>query len=287
MRAEGPGAVTLTALIHTRNEEVHLPDCLRSVAWADEVVVADMASTDATREIARAHGARLVDVPLAPVVEPVRDLAVSQCTGDWVLVVDADERVPPALAERLRELASENGAAAYALPRRNYFLGEWIEHGFWPDHQVRFFRRGTVSWSELVHERPRVEGELRELPPDPAVALEHPGFGNDLGRFLEKQVRYSALDARRLAATVRPPVWPYLLRRPLAEFYGRYVTEQGWRHGVHGLVLSMVLAGYQFLTAAHYWWLVEGSQGERREPRRLRRGVLMEVLRSTAKWLRP
>lgn len=278
--------MTITALVHTRNEEVHLPDCLRSVAWADEVVVADMASTDATREIAEAHGARVIDMPIAPVVEPVRDLAVSQCRGEWVLVVDADERVPPALAQQLRELTA-NGAAAYALPRRNYFLGEWIEFGFWPDHQVRFFRRGTVSWSELVHERPRVEGELRELPADPDRALEHPGFGNDLSRFVEKLVRYSALDAKRLEATVRPPVWPFLLRRPLAEFFGRYYTAQGWRHGMHGLVLSLILAGYQFLTVIHYWWLVEGAQGKRRDSRRLRRGVVLEILRFTVKWLRP
>jgi glycosyltransferase involved in cell wall biosynthesis len=277
--------MTITALIHTRNEAANLPACLASVKWADEVIVADMASTDATREIATAAGARLIDMPLAPVVEPVRNLAIGQCTGDWVLIVDADERVPASLAPRLRQLAQENRAAAYALPRKNFFQGVWLEHGFWPDHHVRFFRRGTVAWPPEVHSFPLVTGNLVELPADPNLALEHPGYGNDLQRYIEKFCHYSPMEAKKLLADPRPPLWPYLVRRPVSEFYGRYLTDQGWRHGLHGLVWAMLQAVYQTLVVAHYWSLLRAEAAV--EPRGLRRKVRWEIVRNTLKWLRP
>lgn len=279
--------MTITALINTRNEEKRLPGCLRSVAWADEIVVADMASTDATREIAAAHGARVVEMPLAPVVEPVRNLAVSQCRSDWVLVVDADERVMPALAERLRALKVENGVTAYALPRRNYFLGRWLEFGFWPDYQVRFFRKGAVAWPDKGLGLPTVSGTLAQLPADPQAALEHPGYGNDLTRFITKLVHYSPLEAQYLVEHSDQPLWPYFLRRPLGEFYGRYIKCQAWRYGMHGLVWSLLMAFYQLLIGIHYWTLLQEKNDAEPPPDELRRKVRREILRFGAKWLRP
>lgn len=279
--------MTISALINTRNEEVNLPDCLRSVAWADEVVVADMASTDATRDIAVAHGVKIIDVPLAPIVEPARNLAVSQCNSDWVLVVDADERVMPGLGERLRALATENGVAAYALPRRNYFLGQWLEFGSWPDYQIRFFRKGTVTWSDRLA-LPAVNGTLKQLPADPEAALEHPGYGNDINRFISKLLQYSPLEAQYLLEVWSHPLWPYFLRRPLGEFYGRYFKSEAWRHGMNGLVWSLLMAFYQLLVNIHCWDLLRQSNNNGDlAPDKLRRKVRWEVVRSFNKWLRP
>ena len=171
----------ISALVHTRNEAAVLGPCLESLRWVDELIVADMGSTDATREIAAAAGARVIDVPVVPLVDTVRNLAVGQCAGPWVLVVDADERVPPTLAARLREIAAgptATAADAYALPRQNRFLGVWLEHGFWPDPQVRFFRQEAARWTDHVHEPPRVTGRLEELPAEPAFALDHPGYAS-------------------------------------------------------------------------------------------------------------
>ena len=174
----------ITALVHTRNESAWLAGCLETLQWADELIVADMTSTDDTREIATRFGARIIDMPLHPVVEPVRNLALSQCTHDWVLIVDADERVPATLAEHLRTLAKTSPASAIGLPRKNFFLGEWMEHGFWPDHQVRFVRRKQINWPTLVHEPPKVDGQQRPIRPGlwniPATALPSAGSSKSL-----------------------------------------------------------------------------------------------------------
>lgn len=277
---------SISVLINTRNEASNLPDCLKSVAWADEVVVADQSSTDKTREIALAAGARVAGMPHTPpgMVEPIRNLAIEQCKCDWVLIVDADERVPVKMAESLRRLAASPDAEAYGLPRRNYFLGCWLEHGFWPDHQIRFFRKGAVSWSGIVHEPPAIKGRLRELPALADEALEHPGYGNDLSLFIQKLVTYSAIQARDLENSLRPPVWPYLFRRPLGEFYSRYIIAGAWRHGMHGLVWSLIMGNYQLLIAIHYWALSKSSADL--PPDELRRQVRWEAIRSTARWLR-
>ena len=280
----------ISALVHTRNEAAVVGPCLESLRWADELVVADMASTDATREIARAAGARVIEVPVVPLVDTVRNLAVEQCAGPWVLVVDADERVPPTLAARLRELAADPGAAdAYALPRQNRFLGCWLEHGFWPDHQTRFFRRGTARWTDHVHEPPVVTAGRRweELPADPALALDHPGYAADLGRFVAKLARYAPLDARRLREAENPAVFPWLLRRPLSEFTNRYFRDGAWHHGAHGLVWSGLQGVYQFLVAAHLWALREAENpADSPDAGRLRRGTRREGLRAAARLLR-
>ncbi len=278
--------MSITALIHTRNEKANLPDCLRSVAWADEVVVADMASTDGTREIAASFNARVIDMPLAPIVEPVRNLAISQCTSEWILIVDADERIPAKLATYLQALTGKAQAVAYAVPRRNFFLGEWLEHGFWPDYQTRFFRKGAVVWSDLVHELPAINGKFDSLPADPEAALEHPGYGNDLTNFIQKLVKYAPLDAERLANTLKPPIWPYLVRRPAGELLGRYIRCGAWRHGMHGLVWSLLLAQYQLLIAVHYWAKYRNEMSVQ-PPETLRRQFRWEALREAVKWWRP
>jgi glycosyltransferase involved in cell wall biosynthesis len=274
----------ISALVHTRNERQQLPGCLDSLRWADEIVVADMASDDGTREIAASYQARLIDMPMEPIVERVRNRAATECRGDWLLVIDADERVSPALAQRIHELTNVSDAAAYSIPRKNYFLGVWLEHGNWPDPQIRLARRGKIQWSEMVHEHPTVDGRVIDLPADPLVAIEHPGYAVDLGRFMAKQLRYSQLDAQRLETKIAPLVWPWILRRPLSEFYGRYMKEGAWRHGMHGLIWSGLMAVYQFQLAAHYW-----DRRRKLEPgdaTQLRRQTRLEIWRAAVKWLR-
>jgi len=274
----------ISALVHTRNERQQLPGCLESLAWADEIVVADMASDDGTREFAASRGARVFDMPREPIVERVRNRAAAECCGDWLLVIDADERVSPALAKRIRELVASSEAAAYSIPRKNYFLGVWLEHGNWPDPQIRLAQRGKIRWSDLVHEHPTIDGRVVDLPANPNEAIEHPGYAEDLGKFMAKLLRYSPLDAERLETKIRPALWPWIVRRPLSEFYGRYMKEGSWRHGMHGLVWSGLMAVYQFQVAAHYW--DRQRKAAKEDPAQLRRQTRLEIWRAAAKWLR-
>lgn len=272
----------ITALVHTRNEREQLPGCLESLRWADEIVVADMQSNDGTREIALDFGARVIEMPIEPIVERVRNAAAAQCLGDWLMVVDADERVSPDLAKRIPSLATATDVAAYSIPRKNYFLGVWLEHGNWPDPQIRLARRKKIRWSELVHEHPIVDGRVQILPANPDEVIDHPGYATNLGAFMAKQLRYSELDAERLAAKISPPIWPWLFRRPVSEFYGRFAKEGAWRHGLHGFVWSGIMATYQFQLAAHYW----EKSAQAMDVRGLRRKTTLEVLRAAWKWLR-
>ena len=272
----------ISALVHSRNEAAWIGDCLRSLQWADEIVLADMASTDATREIATSLRARIVEVPLADNVDKVRNQAIASCTGDWILVVDADERVSPGLATRVAQLAAHPTADAYWVPRRNYFLGEWVEHLFWPDAQIRLFRRGAAAWDGIVHHHPAVTGKLEALPADPHTALEHPGFGSDINRFVTKILRYSPLEVERLRQLGVDPI-QNLLRRPLAEFAGRYFGG-GYRHGGRGLALSLLLGVYQLLAGMYYWEATLASRSEV-PPAKLRRRVVAESWRFALKLL--
>ncbi len=164
--ATSPSPRRLSVILITRNEAANIGACLASVAFADEIVVVDNGSTDATAELARAAGARVIDAPDWPGFGPQKNRALDATTGDWVLSIDADERVTPALAREIEAVLAASGPAAsaaagpeactaYQVPRLTQFCGQWIRHCGWtPDHVTRLFRRGTARFSDdLVHER--------------------------------------------------------------------------------------------------------------------------------------
>lgn len=279
------GTPRISVLIHTRNEERWIADCIRSAAWADEVVIADMASTDATRSIAVGLGARVVEVPMAKNVDEVRNQAMGQCTGDWLLVVDADERVSPGLAARVREIVQAPAADAYWVPRKNYFFETWMQHSLWPDPQMRFFRRGVASWSGVVHEAAEIRGRSESLPPDPELALEHPGACFDITHFFQKYVRYSSLELARTAPMSDAGFLLFLIRRTGVEFVLRYFGG-GWREGMAGLVFSAMRVACQIMVAAQVYARDRGSW-QPISPATLRRRVRWECFRTAVKLLRP
>ncbi len=276
----------ITALIHTWNEEYWIEKCIRSVLWADEVVVADMQSTDRTVDIAKSLGARVLTMPKREYnVEALRNDAVAACDDGWIIIVDADETIAPTLPDKLRALASAPTAAAYSLPRRNYFLGKWLEHTFWPDYQPRFIRKGFARWDGEAHHHPIIDGKLEELPASPDSALEHWGYCHDLNRYLIKTVSYTRLVADQLVRNGTISPWPYMVRRPLGEFYSRYFKDNGWKDGMSGLVMCLILAIYQTLIAIHIWAMTRQKHPEI-PPAHLRRQVRWEALRSFTKWVR-
>ncbi len=258
--------------------------CLATLTWADELLVADMASTDGTREIAGRYGARILEMPVAPIVEHVRALAIEQCRGDWILIVDADERLTQALPGKLRELAVTSKASAICIPRKNYFFEEWMEHILWPDFQVRFFRQGAVEWPKEIHSFPKVTGTIEKMKADPARAIEHPGAFSDMGLGLSKAIRYGQSETSRIDSVLQGPIWMYVIRRPITEFLGRYFGG-GWKHGVHGLMQCLVLANYQFVAAIQYW-AVNRNKEKAVAPKPLRRAVAHEAVRTSLRTLR-
>ncbi len=222
----------LSVTIITRNAASLLEPCLKSAAFADEIVVVDSGSTDGTVELARACGAKVLQSEWRG-FGPQKQLAVDSAAHDWVLCLDADERVSePLRASILAAMRAPRGSV-YALARRNRFLGRWLKHGEgYPDWCVRLFDRRRARWSDdPVHERVVSNAPVHRLPGD----LLHES-AESLERYLEKQNRYTSLQAERLHAEGRSAGTARLLLAPLARFIKFYFLRLGFLDGVPGLV---------------------------------------------------
>lgn len=229
------------------NEEERIRACLESVAWADEIIVVDSGSSDKTREIAREFTDRIVVHPWSG-YSAQKNFALAQCRGEWVLSLDADERVPDALREEIAAtLAGPPAAAGFMIPRQNFFQGRWIRHGGWyPDYQLRLFRRGRGRFTErAVHESVHLDGPAGRL----RMPLAHQSY-RGIEDFVARANRYSDLAARELAASGRGGDLRDLLLRPLWRFVLMYVLRRGFLDGWRGFLLAVLYAHYVFLRAA-------------------------------------
>lgn len=249
----------VTAIVLTLNEEENIGPCLDTLTWADEVVVLDSLSEDRTVEIARARGATVHQRPFTNYADQ-RNAALDLAQHNWVFFVDADERVPPALATEIRERltaqvqespADEAVPVGYWVPRRNYIFGRWIRHtGWFPDYQLRLMRRDRARYDPVreVHELVILDG--------PAGYLETPLIHYNYRRladFFPRQERYTDYEARVLFRQgVRARPHNFVLQ-PLREFRRRYITLQGYKDGGHGLLLSLLMAYYEFVKYMKLW----------------------------------
>ena len=220
----------LTVAIIALNAAELIGPCLASVGFADEVVVVDSGSTDATVEIARRHGAR-VEVREWLGFGRQKQLAVSLARNDWVLCLDVDERVSERLAQSIREALAGRRYRAWRMARRNRFLGRWLGHGEgYPDWTVRLFHRAHAGWSnDEVHEAVLTTAEVGRLDGD----LLHES-AEDVATYVDKQNRYTSLHAQALYRQgVRASYWR-LAASPLARFFKFYLLRLGFLDGGPG-----------------------------------------------------
>jgi glycosyltransferase involved in cell wall biosynthesis len=254
-----PARAPFTACIIAFNEERDLPAALASVAFADEIVVVDSHSTDRTREIAQAFRGRSADgEEVRPrVIErdwpghvEQKNFALDQATHDWVLAIDADERVSPDLRLEVEAALAAATADGYTMPRRTRYLGRWIRRGGWyPDRKLRLFRRSRGRWGGVnPHDHVYVEGKVGHFRGD----LHHLSY-----RSVEDHIRtinfFTEVAAREKKA--RRIRWPILRMavHPPCKFLKMYVLKQGFREGVAGLVIAALGAFYVFLKYAKLW----------------------------------
>jgi glycosyltransferase involved in cell wall biosynthesis len=235
----------LAVIILAHNEEQHLPDCLASVAWAEHVIVFDSLSTDRTAEIGRATGATVVQREFDNYAGQ-RNAALAVAQTEWVLFVDADERVPPTLANEIQRVLDQP-QSGWWIPRHNYLFGKLTLHaGWYPDYQLRLLRRARARYERPVHEIVVLNGDAGHLK-NPLVHLNYA----TAPEFVAKQKYYAAYDAERLAAEGARAKPHNFLLQPLRQFWWRFITLHGWRDGAHGLRLSLLMAGFEFEKYRH------------------------------------
>ena len=251
--------MSIAAVIITKNEERNIADCLKSVNWADERIVVDAQSMDRTVDIAKGASAA-VFVRSWPGYGPQKNFGIDQARAEWILIVDADERIPEPLQVEIRSRIAtwEMGEpVAYEIPRRNYFYGAWVRHaGVYPDYQIRLFRRGHARYNDVpVHENLLVNGPIGQL----THAMDH---------FTERRIRdhfkkfglYTTLAAQEKGRTVHVVHAHDLVFRPLVVFLKSYLMKQGFRDGVRGLIVCVFAGMYTFVKYAKLWAMTAPSQ---------------------------
>jgi glycosyltransferase involved in cell wall biosynthesis len=249
----------LSAVLIAQNEEAKLADALHSVSFCEDVVVVDSGSSDRTREVAAGLGARVVVNAPWPGFVAQRDFAVREARHDWVLALDADERVSPPLREEILALrAGSFTHAGYRMPRVAFYLGRWIRGTDWyPDPQVRLFDRTRARWEgDLVHESVRVHGSVGRLRGE----IEHHPYA-DLADHLGKIDSYTTLWARQAFAAGRRTNVVDMTGGAFWAFFRNFVLKRGFLLGSTGFIVSVLNTHYTFIKLAKLRELAREAPG--------------------------
>ena len=246
----------ITVITLTLNEAHNIGPCLESVRWADEILVIDSGSTDDTISLARASGAHVHEIEWRG-YGAARNFALEKATGEWILWLDADERVTPELAAEIQQILHGDppGIDGYSIARRAYFLGRWIRHsGWYPGRVTRLFRRGKGSFSESrVHEQLRLEGTVEQTKHD-LLHLTDP----DLAHYMQKFNKYTTLAAQDMVAAGRKSGLADVTVRPAFQFFKMYILRLGMLDGLEGFILAVLSSAYVFTKYAKLWELTRG-----------------------------
>ena len=228
--------MSIAATVITKNEAVLIRSCLDSLNWVDEIIVVDSGSTDGTVELCRQYTDKIM-VTDWPGFGPQKNRAVEMAASEWVLSLDADERVSPELCEEMRAAMADPGnRAAFAMPRRSSFCGKPMRHsGWWPDYVTRLFRRGQARFSnDLVHERLLVDGPVGRL----RQPLLHEAFSN-LEEVLDTMNRYSTAGALMMHNRKEQAGLPTALLHGFWSFLTTYFLRAGFLDGREGFMLAL------------------------------------------------
>jgi len=251
------GVPQVSVTLITLNEAEHIAEAIDSARWADEVLVVDCGSTDRTVEIARSRGALVLCREWSGYVDQ-KNFAAERASHDWILSLDADERITPALAAEIRALlAMAPPMRGYRVPRVTHYLGRWVRTtDFYPDYQTRLYDRRAARWrGKYVHESVAVDGPVGQLHSE----LEHYSYRN-LRDHLDRINHYTTLAARQMHESGRRSGPLHLLVHPPAAFLRNYVLRRGILDGTAGLTISLMNAYSVFLKFAKLWEMQRGQK---------------------------
>jgi glycosyltransferase involved in cell wall biosynthesis len=280
--------VPVSVCIVARNEADRLEDCLRSVAWADQIVLLDLQSTDETAAVARRAGAEVVSHEPFPVVEPLRNVVAAHARHDWVLALDPDERVSELLAVRLAEVAAGDDFDLVEIPVMNFDLGYPASHpALRHDQKPRMYRRAKVTWPEVPNALPSTE-ELRvlRLEPRDELSLVH-DRNRTVAEAVERIIRYAPAQAQSMIDAGEVFTAADMLKTLGGKTYRQFVHAESLRDGVPGLLRAIILVNFHFYVWAAFWHQsgVGRTEADDRLLRRIDR-VFRATRRLVSIWLR-
>jgi len=243
----------LSVVISAFNEEKNIEDCLKSVTFAKEIILIDNESTDNTAIIAKRYTDKIFSLPNNLMLNINKNAGFSKATGEWILNLDADERVTPELEEEISNVLgnSRSKINGYSIPRKNIIFGKWIQHGlWWPDYQLRLFKKGKGRFpEEEIHEHLKVEGDTEKL----SNPITHYNY-NSIYQYLDKMNRiYTENGAELYLKTGKRVTWREAITMPANDFLKTYFLQSGYKDGLHGLILSLLQAFYAEVVFAKAW----------------------------------
>ncbi|MCR4305700.1 MAG: glycosyltransferase family 2 protein [Candidatus Daviesbacteria bacterium] len=246
----------LSVIVIAKNEEVRIKACLESVKWADEIIIVDNGSTDKTLAIAESYTNKIFKVNLQDFAE-VRNLAMQKASGDWVLYVDADERILKPLKDEIEVMISMTDFSAYALSRRNLIFGKEVKYGpFWPDWVIRLLKKSDfTAWVGKVHEYPTFKGKLG-YSKNSLLHLTH----RSIDQVVLKSLDWSKIDAKLRLEANHPKMsgWRFL-RIFLTEVINQGISRKGFFNGSIGIMDSLLQAFSMYMTYVRLWELQQGK----------------------------
>ena len=244
--------IKLSVVISAHNEEKRIREVLEAVFFADEIIIVDNASTDATKNICKEFTKKIFSRPNFQMLNKNKNYGFSKASNEWILNLDADEIITPELREEIiSAISKSNSVDGYCIPRKNMILGKWIAHtGWYPDYQLRLFKKGKGKFAERhVHEKIDLNGTTENLK-NPMI---HKSY-NSLDQFLQKMMsNYTISEAENLIAKGYEPKLIDSLLFPSGEFLKRFFLEEGYKDGAHGLILSLLMAFYHLVVFARVW----------------------------------
>ena len=243
----------ISAVISAFNEEDKIVDCLKSLEFCDEVILVDNGSTDKTVQYAKKYAVKVVHRKNDLMLNVNKNYGFSKATGEWILNLDADERVTPHLEDEIKAAVMNDDPeiVGYWIPRRNILFGKEIHHtGWYPDFQLRLFKRGFGTFpEEKIHEMVKVDGKALELT-EPLIHYNY----DSIQQFVRKTFMINAPhEAKEKLEAGYILKWTDAVDMPLKEFLSRFFAREGYKDGMHGLMLSLLMAFYHFLIFAYLW----------------------------------
>lgn len=240
----------ISIALTTFNEEKNVKDCLESIKWADEIVIVDEKSSDQTVNIAKKYTDKIFLVDHDSMFHRNKQQALDKSKSDWILQIDADERVTSQLKEEILKTIADAKFNGYQVPRKNKIFGKYLEHtGWYPDYQVKLFKNGKAKYPcQTVHEQLKVDGEIGTLKND----LFHYHY-NSVSQFLDRLNKYTTNDADYLLKKGERVIWSDAIKFPADEFFRRFFLWEGYKDGLHGLVLSLLQSFSRLVVFAKMW----------------------------------